>query len=60
MNVAVGGTSSYFPDGIGGKPWSNNDPHAVNTFWNSWGAWLHTWDMDNDGQAMQIDSVKVW
>ena len=23
MNVAVGGTNAYFPDGQGGKPWTN-------------------------------------
>jgi hypothetical protein len=23
MNVAVGGTNAYFPDGVGGKPWSD-------------------------------------
>ena len=25
LNVAVGGTNSYFPDGLGGKPWKNNE-----------------------------------
>jgi hypothetical protein len=35
MNLAVGGTNSYFPDGVGGKPWSNNDPHSVNAFYNA-------------------------
>lgn len=38
MNVAVGGTNGYFPDG-GNKPWSNNDPHAVNSFWDRKGDW---------------------
>ena len=37
MNVAVGGTNAYFPDGVGGKTWSNNDPHSVNAFYNSKG-----------------------
>lgn len=26
FNVAVGGTNAYFPDGQGGKPWSNSEP----------------------------------
>ena len=39
FNVAVGGTATYFPDGVGGKPWSNGDAHAVNAFWNSRGQW---------------------
>ena len=34
MNVAVGGTNGFFPDGAG-KPWSNGDPHAINAFWDS-------------------------
>ena len=32
MNVAVGGTTGYFPDG-GDKPWVNSDSHAINSFW---------------------------
>jgi len=37
MNVAVGGTNGYFPDGQGGKPWSDTDPKSVNAFANSKG-----------------------
>ena len=37
INMAVGGTSNYFPDGLGGKPWNNNDPHSVNAFYNARG-----------------------
>jgi hypothetical protein len=33
MNLAVGGTNAYFPDGVGGKPWSNGDSHSVNAFY---------------------------
>ena len=35
MNVAVGGVSGYFPDGVGGKVWSNDDSHAVNAFYDA-------------------------
>jgi hypothetical protein len=35
INLAVGGTANYFPDGVGGKPWNNNDPKAVNKFYES-------------------------
>ena len=35
LNVAVGGTNGYFPDGRCGKPWSNNDGRAVNAFYNA-------------------------
>merc|ERR1712166_1670878 len=34
LNVAVGGTMGYFPDGECDKVWDNKDPHAVNSFWN--------------------------
>lgn len=39
INLAVGGTSGYFPEGMGGKPWSNTSPKSVNEFWNNRGAW---------------------
>ena len=57
MNVAVGGTNGYFPDG-GDKPWVNSDPHAVNSFWDRHPQWESTWN-GND-VALQVDSVKVW
>jgi len=61
LNVAVGGTNGYFPDGQCGKTWSDTDPHSVNAFWNSWGAWYNTWDYPKTNQAaMKIDSIQVW
>jgi len=58
MNVAVGGTGSYFPDGLGGKPWSNKDEHAVNAFWNARGQWMPTWK--GEDTAMKIDWVRIY
>ena len=43
LNVAVGGTSDYFPDGVGNKPWNNADPHAVNSFYDAVKTWYPTW-----------------
>lgn len=57
FNVAVGGTGGYFPDG-NGKPWSDEDPHAVNAFWAAQDQWYPTWDGEN--AALQIDSINVW
>ena len=54
INVAVGGTNGYFPDG-NGKPWSNSDPHAVNSFYNAKDQWFPTWT-----SPMAVDLVKVW
>jgi beta-glucanase (GH16 family) len=58
MNVAVGGTADYFPEGVGGKPWNNKDGHAVNSFWNARNQWLPTWH--GDDVAMQVDWVHVY
>lgn len=43
LNLAIGGTNGYFPDGQGGKPWADGDSHSVNAFWNAKGAWYPTW-----------------
>nr|KAI8762747.1 beta-1; 3-glucan-binding protein-like isoform X1 [Biomphalaria glabrata] len=60
FNVAVGGTSGFFPDGnhYGGvtKPWSNSSPHPMLDFWNAHNAWLPTWQGDNS--ALIIDWVE--
>lgn len=47
MNVACGGTNGYFPDGVGGKPWTDADPHSVNAFYNAKDTWYSTWDGEN-------------
>eukprot|EP00301_Raphidiophrys_heterophryoidea_P025703 c8685_g1_i1.p1 GENE.c8685_g1_i1~~c8685_g1_i1.p1 ORF type:complete len:492 (+),score=111.31 c8685_g1_i1:69-1478(+) len=58
FNVAVGGTNTYFPDGVGGKPWSNQSPTAALDFWNAHGAWFPTWQ--GEKAAMQVDWVRVY
>ncbi len=57
MNLAVGGTGGYFPDGSG-KPWSNTDPNAVNAFFEAQSQWFPTWK--GDASALQVDWVRVW
>lgn len=54
INLAVGGTSTFFPDGFG-KPWNNTSPNAINHFYNARDSWFPTWN-----QTFQIDSVRVW
>lgn len=54
INLAVGGTNGYFPDGSG-KPWENASPNAVNGFYNARDTWFPTWN-----ETFQIDSVRVW
>ena len=58
INLAVGGTNGYFPDGLGDqKPWTNTDGHASNDFWagvdKQWGP---TWT----SPSLVVDSVRVW
>ncbi|CAM9391044.1 unnamed protein product [Laminaria digitata] len=58
MNVAVGGVSGFFPDGLGGKMWANSDEDAAMKFLEATPEWFSTWD--GTDAAMQVDSVKVW
>lgn len=63
MNVAVGGTNDYWPDGKSNKPWSKEVPDAAKRFWEARSDWLPTWQQDvNNGEnaALQVDWVKVW
>ncbi len=57
MNLAVGGTTGYWPDGYG-KPWRNDDAHSVNSFYSARNAWEPTWK--GDDAALQVDYVHVW
>ncbi|XP_022117149.2 beta-1,3-glucan-binding protein [Pieris rapae] len=61
MNLAVGGTNGFFPDGVSNpdpKPWWNGSPTAPRDFWNARNAWLRTWNGEN--AALQVDYVRVW
>jgi len=60
LNVAVGGTNGYFPDGDCGKTYTDNDPRAPNTFWSTKDTWMPTWNPDSNDSAMKVDSIKVW
>lgn len=69
LNLAVGGTSSFFPDGVGGKPWTNSDNHAVNNFYKAKDQWYPTWcpvgkaaetAADPNSCALRIDWVKIY
>ncbi|XP_012945130.1 beta-1,3-glucan-binding protein [Aplysia californica] len=59
LNVAVGGTNGYFPDGTyngKNKPWTNNSPQAMEQFWNDHNNWHKTWNGHNS--ALIIDYVE--
>ncbi|PVD21155.1 hypothetical protein C0Q70_19322 [Pomacea canaliculata] len=60
LNVAVGGTNGYFPDGWNygvAKPWPNNSPHANADFWSKRNQWESTWHGNN--AAMEIDYIEL-
>lgn len=59
FNVAVGGTHSYWPDGLGGKPWNDWDPHAVNAFYQAINTWLATWG-NGTQSALMVDWIRVY
>lgn len=55
INLAVGGTNGFFPDGMDGKPWTDTDGHAANDFWGAVDTWYPTWS-----SPFQVDSVRVY
>ena len=55
INLAVGGTNGYFPDGQGGKPWTDTSGSAANDFWSKEAIWHPTWT-----SPFMIDSVNIW
>ena len=60
LNVAIGGTSGFFPDGWTyntPKPWKNSSPTEPADFWNKRNDWLPTWN--GDDVAMQVDYVQM-
>lgn len=73
INLAVGGTAGFFPDGSVStpgnglpsytKPWSDTSTTAYADFWNSHNLWYPTWyPFTNNGEnaALKVDYIKVW
>ncbi|KAI0946598.1 hypothetical protein AcW1_010027 [Taiwanofungus camphoratus] len=60
LDLAAGGTSGWFPDNVGGKPWYDGSGTAMQEFANAQGTWSATWPSDADDRAFRIDSVKMW
>ncbi|KAF8460789.1 glycoside hydrolase family 16 protein [Russula ochroleuca] len=63
LDVAVGGTNGWFPDGAGNKPWLNGAINAMQLFAQSQDKWSETWP-ESDDRAMRMvatsDYVKMW
>ncbi|GJE92365.1 glycoside hydrolase family 16 protein [Phanerochaete sordida] len=62
LDLAVGGTSGWFPDGLGNKPWwdTSGDQQALWDFANKQDEWAATWPSSDADRAFRIDSVKMW
>ncbi|KIK95205.1 glycoside hydrolase family 16 protein [Paxillus rubicundulus Ve08.2h10] len=60
IDLAVGGTSGWFPDGVGGKPWYDSSATAMRDFASAQTTWSATWPSSPDSRAFKIDYVKMW
>ncbi|EMD36047.1 glycoside hydrolase family 16 protein [Gelatoporia subvermispora B] len=60
LDVAVGGTNGWFPDGVGGKPWLDASLTAMKDFAENQATWYSTWPQNIEDRAMIVDSVKMW
>lgn len=60
LDVAVGGTNGWFPDGKGDKPWVDGSATAMRDFYKAKDKWYPTWPEDYKQRAMVIDSVKMY
>jgi beta-glucanase (GH16 family) len=56
MDLAVGGTSGWFPDGVGNKPWfdASGDVAAMHDFAKAQGTWSATWPKNEDDLSFRM------
>lgn len=59
LNVDVGGTNGWFPDGIGDKPWVDAYEYPATEFWNARDEWYPTWPESDEERGMVIKSIKM-
>ena len=54
--MAAGGTSGWFPDNVGGKPWfdTSGDQAALWAFANAQSTWAATWPSSSADRAMRV------
>ncbi|KAG2127998.1 concanavalin A-like lectin/glucanase domain-containing protein [Suillus clintonianus] len=60
IDLAVGGTSGWFPDSVGGKMWYDGSATAMRDFAAAQSTWSATWPSSADERAFRIDYVKMW
>ena len=56
LDLAVGGTSGWFPDGVGNKPWfdTSGDQRALWDFANAQKNWSATWPSSDSDRAFRV------
>ena len=60
IDLAVGGTSGWFPDNEGDKPWFDGSATAMTDFAKAQSTWFATWPTSDDDRAFRIESVNMW
>lgn len=51
LDLAVGGTSGWFPDNVGGKPWLDGSNTAMSDFVSAQDQWYSTWGSDGESSS---------
>ncbi|KZT25600.1 glycoside hydrolase family 16 protein [Neolentinus lepideus HHB14362 ss-1] len=60
IDLAAGGTSGWFPDNVGNKPWYDSSATAMYNFAQAQDTWAATWPSSADDRAFRVDYVKMW
>jgi len=60
MNVGVGSTNGWFPDGQAEKPWLNQAQNPARDFITAIDKWYPTWPTTVEDRPMIVDYVKMW
>ncbi|CED82980.1 Glycoside hydrolase, family 16 [Phaffia rhodozyma] len=60
IEVAVGGTSGWFPDSEGDKPWIDTSLTAPYDFYNATSTWYPTWPSDPKERGLAVKNLKMW
>lgn len=60
IDLAAGGTSGWFPDNEGNKPWLDGSATAMRDFASAQSTWSATWPSSADDRAFRIDYAKMW
>ena len=54
LDLAVGGTSGWFPDSVGGKPWYDGSNSAMREFAEAQSTWYSSWPSSTDDRSFRM------